>query len=228
MDSARLFGLAKLSTDFVRSSASETSVNPEQQDQGEGLWKRVGKFFLDWAISLVLFVTVVALGTFLFLLGASAVGYLAYSDRPGPGWMPSGSFSWTEVRFFLGWELLLILYFLPFAGAALFPFARVLGWLYSPRWLVRIFGALFSGFAALLSVLAAGWYIAISEYPVYAGGLCGIVYGAFLLPLFSKRSQSGGGTWKHWIGIAASILAFAALVSYPVWAALLKAQVRSG
>jgi hypothetical protein len=221
------FCLAKRHNNFIRSPLSKANVDSVQEDQKKLPWKNIRRFVFDWVISLALFVAAIALGTFLFLVGASAIGFLAYSDRPGPGWMRSGSFSWAEISFFLGWEQLLILYFLPFAGAALFPFARTLGWLSSPRWLVRVFGALFSGFAGFLSVAAAGWYIAVSEYPVYAAGLCGIVYGALILPLFCKRPEAGGRTWKHWLGIGTSILGFAALISYPLWAALLNQQISS-
>ena len=71
------------------------------------LWRRVGRFFLDWLKSLGLYAVVVSAGTLLFLVGSSAVGYLAYSDRPGPGW-GRGIFSWSEVKFFVGWLPLLI------------------------------------------------------------------------------------------------------------------------
>lgn len=175
---------------------------------------RVGKFFLDWVKSLGLYAVVVSAGTFVFLVGSSMVGYLAYSDRPGPGW-GRGAFSWSEVRFFLGW-LPFLIYSLLYLGVALFPFARVLGWLGSPRWLLCVFGGVFSGIAALIGVLAAGWYIAISQFPAYAGGMCGMAYGAVFLPRFSGTRQSGATGWKQWAGIAGSILACGTIVVYPL------------
>src|SRR5215510_14072722 len=94
-------------------------------------WGRVGRFFFGWITSLGLYTVVVSAGTLLFLVGSSIVGYLAYSDRPGPGW-GRGTFSWSEVKFFVGW-LPLLMFGLLYLGAALFPFARLLGWFHSPR-----------------------------------------------------------------------------------------------
>ena len=188
-------------------------TSPEDREN-TSRWKSVGRFFLDWLKSLGLYVLVVALGTLLFLIGSSVVGYLAYSDRPGPGW-GRGAFSWTEVKFFVGW-LPLLMYFLLYLAAALFPFARLLGWFHSPRWLVRVFGGVFAGIAALIGVLAAGWYIAISQYPVYAGAVSGMVYGALLLPRFSGSPRGGQRSWKQWAGIASTIIACGVIVAYPL------------
>jgi hypothetical protein len=186
----------------------------QEERQNTTTWRRVGRFLFDWVRSLGLYVAVVAAGTLLFLIGSSIVGYLPYSDRPGPGW-ERGVFSWSEVRFFVGW-LPILIYFLLYLGAALFPFARLLGWFRSPRWLLRVFGGLFAGVAALIGLLAAGWYIAISQYPVYAGALAGTIYGAILLPHFSGVSRGGPRSWKHWTGIAATILVCGAVVAYPL------------
>lgn len=177
-------------------------------------WKHIGGFFLDWVKSLGLYVVVVVAGTILFLISSSMVGYLAYSDRPGPGW-GRGVFSWAEVKFFIGW-LPLLAYFLLFLGAALFPFARILGRFHSPRWVIRVFGGAFAGVAALIGVLSSGWYIAISQYPVYAGAVCGLVFGALLLPRFSGPQRVGQRGWKQWAGIASTIIACGAFVAYPL------------
>src|SRR5258708_7216208 len=119
----------------------------QKERQNTTAWVRVGRFFLDWMKSLGLYAVVVAAGTLLFLVGSSIVGYLAYSDRPGPGW-GRGVFSWSEVKFFAGW-LPLLVYFLLYLVAALFPFARFLGWFRSPRWLLRLLGGLFAVTAPL-------------------------------------------------------------------------------
>jgi hypothetical protein len=177
-------------------------------------WKRVGKFFLDWVKCLGSYALVVAAGTLLFLIGSSIVGYLAYSDRPGPGW-GQGVFSWSEVKFFVGW-LPLLFNFLLYLGAVLFPFARLLGWFQAPRWVVRVFGGLLSGISGLVGVLAAGWYIAISQYPVYAGAISGIIYGACLLPHFSGLPRGGPRSWKQWAGTTTTIIACGAFVVYPL------------
>jgi hypothetical protein len=178
--------------------------------------KGVGSFFLGWVASLGLFVIVVALGTFLFLLCSITIGYLPYSDRPGPGWGRT-HFNWGETHLFLNSVLFMAVFFLPFAGATLFPFAQILGWLVCPRWIVRAVGSLFSGFAAMIAVLALAWYVALSQYPIYAGGVFALVYGAFVLPRFDRFSRSRSRTWKHWLGIVATIVCWAAVVSYPIW-----------
>jgi len=175
---------------------------------------RSGRFLFAWVKSLGLYATVVAAGTLIFLTGSTLFGYLPYSDRPGPGW-GRGIFSWSEVRFFIGW-LPLLFYCLLYFGLALFPFAWALTWFRSPRWLLRLFCGLFSGTAALISVSAAGWYIAISPYCAYAGGISGMVYGAVLLPFFSKAQPDGPMNWKHWTGIAATVTACAMIIFYPL------------
>src|SRR4029077_16463213 len=107
-------------------------MTAQEECQNTTVWERVRRFLLDWVMSLGLYVVVVAAGTLLFLINSSIVGYLAYSDRPGPRW-GRGVFSWSEVKFFVGW-LPLLVYSLLYLGAALFPFARLLSWFRSPRW----------------------------------------------------------------------------------------------
>jgi hypothetical protein len=186
----------------------------EEMSQLTTAWRSVGRFLFDWVKSLGLFAIIVAAGTFLFLVCSSLVGYLAYSDRPGPGW-GRGAFSWGEVEFFAGW-LPLLTYTILYVGAPLFPFARLLAWFHSPRWLLRVFGGLFAGVAALVGVLAAGWYIAISQSPVLAGGIAGVIYGVFLLPRFSNSSSIDRRTCRHRATIATTIIAFGAIVFYPL------------
>lgn len=189
-------------------------MNSLEDRESSSTWKGVGRFFRDWLKSLGLYVFVVALGVLLFLIGSSVVGYLTYSDRPGPGW-GRDVFSWAEVKFFVGW-LPLLVYPLLFLGAPLFPFARLLRWFHSPRLLVRVFGGVFASIAALIGVLGAGWYIAISQYPAYVGALCGMTYGALLLPRFSGPQRAGRRGWKQWAGIASTIIACGVFVAYPL------------
>jgi hypothetical protein len=177
-------------------------------------WRRAGRFLFDWVKSLGLFAVVVAAGTFIFLVSSTVVGFLPYSDRPGPGW-ERAAFNWQEVNFFVGW-LPLLIYPLLFLGIALFPFARLLGWFRAPRLLLRVFGAVFSAVAALIAVLAAGWYIAISQSAALAGALSGMIYGAVLLPRFSGAPRNGRNNWKHWVGIASTIIVCGAIVGHPL------------
>jgi hypothetical protein len=189
-------------------------MTAKEVSQNSAAWRRIGRFLFDWTRSLGLYAAVVAGGTLLFLVGSSIVGYLAYSDRPGPGW-GRGIFSWSEVKFFIGW-LPLLIYFLVYLGAVLFPFARLLGWLRAPRWLLRVFAGLFAGIAALVGVLASGWYIAISQYAAFAGALSGMIYGAVFLPRFSEVPPSSPTSWKQWTVIASTIIACGAIVLYPL------------
>jgi hypothetical protein len=80
-----------------------------------------------------------------------------------------------------------------------------------------VFGSLLAGIAALVAVLAAGWwYVDLSQYPVYAGAVAGMIYGAVLLPRLAGSTDAGRNSWMHWAGIAATILAFGVFVSYPL------------
>jgi hypothetical protein len=81
---------------------------------------------------------------------------------------------------------------------------------------MRVFGGLFAGIAALVGVLAAGWYIAISQYPAYAGAACGMIYGAILLPRFSGPPRITPMGRKKWTAIAVTTLACGAIIVYPL------------
>jgi hypothetical protein len=175
----------------------------------------VGRFLFDWLKTLGLYTVVVCMATFLFLVGAQIVGYVSYSHRPLPGW-GGGVFSWSEVNLYVVW-LPVLAYSSLYMGALLFPFARALGWLGSPRWVIGVFGSLLAGIAAFLAALAAGWwYVDLSQYPVYAGAVAGMIYGAVLLPRIAGPIGAGRNSWKHWAGIAATILVFGGFVSYPL------------
>jgi hypothetical protein len=177
------------------------------------VWRSVGTFFLDWLKTLTLYTVIVCTGTFLFLVGAQIV---SCRQRPLPGW-GGGVFSWREVRLYAIW-LPILAYTSLYMGVMLFPFTRTLGLLGSPRWVIGVFGSLLAGIAALMAVLAAGWwYVDLSQYPVYAGAVSGMIYGAVLLPRVAGPIDCGRNSWKHLAGIAATILAFGVFVSYPLW-----------
>jgi hypothetical protein len=144
------------------------------------------KLILDVAKSLGLYLLVVVGGTVAFLSVAPVVGYLPYSDRPGPGWF--GSFpavSWQEFletfRFMLGWAMLLAPYAVV-AGLIVFILARALEFVRTPRLIVALVCAVISAFFSGYLVLAFGWYIAIGAPPVYFAMLLGLLFGGLLLP----------------------------------------------
>ena len=175
----------------------------------------VGRFLFDWLKTLGLYAHVVCMGTFVFLVGAQIVGYVSHSAQARPG-LGRSVFSWSEVRLYVVW-LPVLAYSSLSMGALLFPFARTLGWLRSPHWVIGVFGSLLAGIAALVAVLAAGWwYVDLSQYPVYAGAAAGMIYGAVILPRLAGSTDAARNSWKHWTGIAATILAFAVFVSYPL------------
>jgi hypothetical protein len=174
----------------------------------------VGRFLFDWLKTLGMYAVAVCMGTFLFLFGAQIVGYISYSHGPRAGWGPA--FNSSEVKLYLVW-LPVLAYSSLYMGAFLFPFARALGWLRSPRWVIGVFGSLLAGIAAFVAVLAARWwYVDFSQYPVYAGAVAGMIYGAVLLPRIAGPPGAGRNSWKHWAGIAATILALGIFVSYPL------------
>jgi hypothetical protein len=186
------------------------------QDEGRTFsFRALADFLLGWVKSLALYAILVSLGTILFIFTAAAAGYLSIGDRPGPGWYSGTIFTWNLFSTLGSW-LPLLVSLCVYAGAPLFPFARLLAWLRSPRWLIGIFGALFAGVAALTAVVAAGSSLAMAPYPAYAGGIAGLLFGALRLPAFAGRIEAGGKTWEHWTGILAAIMACGLFIFAPL------------
>jgi hypothetical protein len=145
---------------------------------------------LRFAGTALLFSCTIGVGTSLVLLVSSCVGYLPYSDRPGPGWWGRVHWpSWAEVTTYFGfapWFAYFCLYF----GLGLFVLSLVLGFVSTPRWLNRIIGGLIAALAAGLAVMAAGWYLALAEIGPDAAVVIGLLYGVFLFPRFIEpRAQ---------------------------------------
>ncbi|MBV9547424.1 MAG: hypothetical protein JOY61_23885 [Chloroflexi bacterium] len=103
-----------------------------------------------------------------FILIAGGVGYLAYSDRPRPGWYGFGWYGITPqaFQFVLGFGLLLLPYSFV-AGLLVLAIVRALEWLRFPRLSVTIAGSLTAAVISALIVLGIGWYIALSGIAVY-------------------------------------------------------------
>jgi hypothetical protein len=142
-----------------------------------------------WACGLWIVATYVIAADLLpngLLVLVNSVGYLPYSDRPGPGWevphLPSGG----ELHFFAGFASLLLkvtaFYGLIFAASGL-----VLGFCALPRWGLRVLAAPTAFLASGLMMAAAGWMIAISPLGVYIAAACGALWGLFLFPLLVPR-----------------------------------------
>jgi hypothetical protein len=177
----------------------------------------IKKFALSLAKTIVVYALMICGGTFLLLVFSSLVGFLPYSDRPGPGW-----YNWLEtapdlatLRFFFSWTLLLLPYCLVI-GFLLFLGASLLALLKAPRWLIGLLGALASGYLSLYVVLGIGWYIAIAAFPVLGAGVLGLLFGAAILPRVIVRWESASrATWVHWVGISAVTAVTLGLLAWP-------------
>ena len=96
-----------------------------------------------WSRCLLTVATYIVAADFLptlLLVVINSVGYLPYSDRPGPGWQSPHVPTMGELKFFVGYAALLFpataLYGSFFAlGSAIFGFCRL------PRWAVRMIAA---------------------------------------------------------------------------------------
>jgi hypothetical protein len=167
----------------------------------EPLLRRLAKQFTG---TVVLFSFFVGTITFLWMLVASCVGYLPYSDRPGVGWKLTAHWpSFAEIGSYLGFIPFFVM-LLWFFGAAFFVLAIVLGLVSAPRWSVRVIGGVVGVATALMGVAGAGWYIALSGTGPVVGAVACLVYGVFLFPLFVARRER---LFPFWVRLAVLILA---------------------
>jgi hypothetical protein len=158
-------------------------------------------------------------GLLVFLSGCSLVGYLPYSDRPGPGWGTPHLPAWGELGFYIGWELLLVPVLL-FWAPIFFIFGDVMAWLRVPRWLLRLSSGSLCGFLSLIVTAGVGWYISIGAPPVYAGGGLGLLFGVFVLPRFATQRRTRWPVWARTIGATAAFLVVGTSIVYPILYAL--------
>ena len=132
------------------------------------------------------FTGVLAGGVSVFLIIAPVFGYLAYSDRPGPGWFgsfPAISFSEFVANaaamipngLFLAILLLLpaLLCALTVRVAELFPI---------PLRAVQVIGGLAGGVIGAYWMLGAGWYLAAGEAMFWLALALGVYAGVATMP----------------------------------------------
>jgi MFS family permease len=155
-------------------------------------------------------------GSFLLLVVVSVIGYLPYSDRPGPGWYGGHLPNLHEIAYYGSWAAFFVGPFALIWGVLLFVFVRTLGWFAAPKWFVRTISAVFASFVSLLGLTAAGWYIALSAVVVYGGAAVGAIFGGWVLPRFTGAVGPIRNTWVRWTAIAAIILVSFGLVLYPI------------
>lgn len=161
-------------------------------------------FLRDYLLAVVWYMALLVPGLVITLTVSSAVGYLPYSDRPGPGWV-GPSFSWGQVGYFASWSVLLLA---PVAiyGTAVFGYLRLLSFLSAPQLLIRVLGAVAAGIVSFAVAAGAGWYIAMAAFPVWIAAGLGAVWGAVLLPRYLGSGGPKRAPWARWTAISVVLL----------------------
>jgi hypothetical protein len=191
---------------------NEQLAGTETTPTGITVAKRLVRQFLGTA---VLFSTTVSLGTSCVLLAASIVGYLPYSDRPGPGWWGRVHLpSLAEIGVYLGFAPWFA-YFCLIFGLGIFLLSLVLGIASTPKWLSRVLGGLISAVAAGLAVAGAGWYLALAEIGPDVALMFGLLYGICLFPRFVYSREKVLPTWLRASSIMIAFAAFAYWLALP-------------
>jgi hypothetical protein len=153
--------------------------------------RRLKVFLFAELVGTLLCVGIIVFGTALFMFLCEFVGFVPYSDRPGPGfygWLPLRSLSdvGAAAWFQLGFALFAAPFFAMYAVPALTIFFA-LRLTTINRWFLAVPAALVFGFVAFYIMAAMGWYIAISGVAVIAAGVLGIVFGALCFLLWFPR-----------------------------------------
>ena len=157
-----------------------------------------------WSRCLLTLATYIIAADFLptlLLVAINSIGYLPYSDRPGPGWQTPHLPRLDELRFFAGFALLLLpptaLYGSFFAiGAGILGLCRL------PRWALRTVAVAPAFLAGGLLMAGVGWFIAVSAVGVYIAAGCTSLWGLFIFPALVPRTNH--------------VLPYAARVAIPV------------
>jgi hypothetical protein len=144
------------------------------------------RFLWDLVKGTLAYLLIVAGGLTAFLMLSPLFGYLAYSDRPGPGWF--GAFpavTWSEF-WANAWSLLptgaFIAMLIAIAGVFCVLLIRTMEHDGASVLAVRIIGGLVTTVVTAYFVLAAGWYIALGT-PAWAFSiLLAVTAGVWILP----------------------------------------------
>lgn len=145
------------------------------------LRNRFASFIRQLILAVVGYETLVIGGIALFMAGGMLLGYLPYSDRPGPGWYGPRQ---TIGAMPMIWQWLsLNPWAPPLHAAMIFLLMKVLSLVPRlPRVVVRIVGSLIAVAVAVIWVGATGWYFALSLSVQWAALVLAIAYGVWFLP----------------------------------------------
>ena len=125
----------------------------------------------------------------MYMVVVQTIGYLPYSDRPGPGWYKQElSINLDQIKYIWGFIWFLGIYVLAelVIVYGLFRLFRLIGF---NRIVYAVLGGLIIGFLTLYNTMGIGWYIAIDTSSVFAGGILGIIYGSTLFPKFLEPNE---------------------------------------
>ena len=122
----------------------------------------------------------------LLFMVIESIGYLPYSDRPGPGWFAPHLLSGPELGFYAGFAFLL-LRGTAFCGLFFGLAGLILGFCSLPRWAHRLLAGSTAFLASGLLMAGAGWLIAIAAVGVYIAAGCGALWGIFVFPRLVPR-----------------------------------------
>ena len=126
---------------------------------------------------------------FFYMVVVQAIGYLPYSDRPGPGWHDGLFFSWSQISYIGGFIGLLGIYILAELVVVylLFRLFRFIGF---NRMVYGVLGGLLIGFLTAYITMGIGWYIAIDGSSVIVVGLLGLFTERFYFLTPSGHAKS--------------------------------------
>jgi hypothetical protein len=145
--------------------------------------RKLKAFLLADLKATVLYLAFVVFGTVAFMFVVSFIGYVPYSDRPGPGfygWFPLRSLSdiGSTAWFFFSWGLMVV----PFFAIYAVPAVGILVALRLTRvlpWVLATIACVVLGFLASYTIDGMGWYIAIALPPVIFAHVLGCLFGAW-------------------------------------------------
>jgi hypothetical protein len=149
------------------------------------------QFWFDLLTSIAKYLGIVVGGTAAFMLVTPLIGYVPYSDRPGPGW--HGGFlqiSWQEFVGYLGflgeWLIFLVAPYALAVAIISFSLVRASERFGTPLAAVRVVGAVVTAALTFLMLAASGWYISLG----LAAGLCGTALAAYVGAFQLPRTRS--------------------------------------